>query len=83
MPRAACRGQIVDYWFDEGGSGLETARAVCTRCTVKSDCFEYALTNEIVHGIWGGATPRQRIIEKRRRARIADFVSTSGIDVAS
>nr|MDQ6928977.1 WhiB family transcriptional regulator [Actinomycetota bacterium] len=49
----------------------EVARRVCIDCPVKSPCLEYALANSIDHGVWGGASERERrrIARRRRLAR--------------
>jgi len=50
------------------GAGVEKARKICGRCEVKDLCLEYALVEEIEHGVWGGASERERRrIKKRRR----------------
>jgi WhiB family redox-sensing transcriptional regulator len=47
---------------------VEKARKICGRCEVKDLCLEYALVEEIEHGVWGGASERERRrIKKRRR----------------
>jgi WhiB family redox-sensing transcriptional regulator len=39
---------------------LGPARRVCAACPVRQACLYYAITNRIVHGIWGGLTERER-----------------------
>ena len=39
---------------------LKKAREVCSICPVKEECLDYALSNYILHGIWGGTSERQR-----------------------
>ena len=43
-----------------GESGVKQAIAICETCAVKVRCTQYALNNEIHHGIWGGFTARGR-----------------------
>jgi WhiB family redox-sensing transcriptional regulator len=38
---------------------------------VKSPCLEYALYNRIEHGVWGGASERERRRIARRRRTTA------------
>lgn len=72
---AACRGKPVDVFFPEypdNGPRPATkavyaaARVLCAVCPVTTDCLNYAIVNNIEHGMWGGSTPRQR-----RRLRVA------------
>ena len=48
--------------------GVDRARAICKGCPVLDTCLEYALTERIEHGVWGGTSERERRrILKRRR----------------
>ena len=58
--RAACRGTDLDVFFPERGESAGPARQVCAACPVRQPCLEYALSNRITHGIWGGLTERER-----------------------
>ena len=58
--QAACRGTDLDLFFPERGEPAGPARQVCARCPVRRPCLEYALSNRITHGIWGGLTERER-----------------------
>lgn len=60
-----------DFFFPDG-RGDETERlselkAICASCIHRKECLEYAISNEIPYGIWGGTTPRER--EKVLRPR--------------
>ena len=47
-------------FFPGRGESAGPARRVCARCPVRQPCLDYAITNRIVHGIWGGLTERER-----------------------
>jgi hypothetical protein len=49
------------------GVGVEIARRICADCPVREPCLEYALYNRIDHGVWGGASERERRRIARRR----------------
>jgi WhiB family redox-sensing transcriptional regulator len=51
-------------WFPERGDDVRPAKAVCGRCSVAGECLDYAIGNDVKHGIWGGLSERER-----RRAR--------------
>ncbi|MDP7636475.1 MAG: WhiB family transcriptional regulator, partial [Phycisphaerae bacterium] len=40
---------------------IQQARAICEECTVKTECFNYALEfpPADMHGVWAGMTSRQ------------------------
>jgi WhiB family redox-sensing transcriptional regulator len=57
---AACRGADLDLFFPGRGESAEPARGVCAACPVRQPCLDYALTNRITHGVWGGLTERER-----------------------
>lgn len=64
-----CRNYPPDVFFSSDGSGLVDAKKICAQCMVRSECLEYALDNRINHGVWGGASERERArILRRRRA---------------
>jgi WhiB family redox-sensing transcriptional regulator len=57
---AACRGANLEVFFPSRGESAGTARQVCAACPVRQPCLDYAITNRITHGIWGGLTERER-----------------------
>jgi WhiB family transcriptional regulator, redox-sensing transcriptional regulator len=69
MRRANCRGTNASAFFPSDASGVEGARQVCAECAVRPECLEFALENRFDHGVWGGASERerQRILRERRR----------------
>jgi WhiB family redox-sensing transcriptional regulator len=58
--QAACRGADLDLFFPSRGESAEPVRQVCAGCPVRQPCLDYALTNQIQHGIWGGLAERER-----------------------
>jgi WhiB family transcriptional regulator, redox-sensing transcriptional regulator len=58
--QAACCGTDLDLFYPKRGETAGPARQVCARCPVRQPCLEYALSNRITHGIWGGLTERDR-----------------------
>ena len=59
---AACKGMDTNQFFPEKGSTQTVieAKAVCTACRVQQTCLDYAVTNHIMQGVWGGKSPAQR-----------------------
>jgi hypothetical protein len=47
-------------FYPERGETAEPARQVCAQCPVRQPCLDYAFSNRITHGIWGGLTERER-----------------------
>jgi WhiB family redox-sensing transcriptional regulator len=39
---------------------ISRARVMCVQCPVRKECLEFAVINFIVHGIYGGLTPKDR-----------------------
>ena len=68
MLHARCRGTAPKGFFPSDGLGVEAAQQVCGACTVRAECLEYALEHRIEHGVWGGASERERrrILRRRR-----------------
>ena len=71
MAEGKCRHEPSSTFFPSDGVGVEVARRICSGCPVKSPCLEYALRNRIAHGVWGGASERERRRIARRRRREA------------
>ena len=57
---AACRSTDLGVFFPERGESAGPARQVCSACPVRQPCLDYAITNRITYGIWGGLTERER-----------------------
>ena len=47
-------------FFPERGETAGPARQICAACPVCQQCLDYALSNRITHGIWGGLSERER-----------------------
>ncbi|HEX2564082.1 MAG TPA: WhiB family transcriptional regulator [Acidimicrobiales bacterium] len=70
MEDGNCRRYPPGVFFPSDGAGVDHARRICATCPVKDECLEHALVNRIDHGVWGGASERERrrILERRRSA---------------
>lgn len=47
---------------------LPELKAMCESCIHRKECLDYAISNEIPFGVWGGSTPRDRekVLHPRR-----------------
>jgi hypothetical protein len=54
-----CRQVDPDGLFVKGAAQTE-AKKICSGCPVISECLDYALDNDIQHGVWGGMTEYER-----------------------
>jgi WhiB family transcriptional regulator, redox-sensing transcriptional regulator len=57
---ALCAQTDPEAFFPEKGGSTRDAKRVCSACTVRSECLEYALGNDERFGIWGGLSERER-----------------------
>ena len=72
MRQGRCREVPPSTFFPSDGVGVDVARRLCQTCPVMEPCLEYALVERIDHGVWGGASERERRrILKRRRTESA------------
>ena len=80
IERAACRDHpYPDDWYDGGehypnsGYPATTRRAVafCHTCPVMAECATYAIEHREVWGVWGGLTPHQRFLMRRKERKPA------------
>ena len=69
MTLAACRGIGSELFFQTEEVDIEIAKQICDLCPVRKLCLEYAMSNRIEHGVWGGMSEveRNRIARKRSR----------------
>jgi WhiB family redox-sensing transcriptional regulator len=74
MARGKCKEVAPDLFFPNDGMGVLLAQRICGECPVAEACLEYALANHIDHGVWGGASERERRRILRRR-RLSHAVS--------
>lgn len=63
--KAYCANSDTEKFFPNR-DGVDAAMIVaqaqlcCASCTVRKECLEFALTNKLKYGIWGGVTPKNR-----------------------
>jgi WhiB family transcriptional regulator, redox-sensing transcriptional regulator len=72
--RAACLSHEPELFFPIGTTGparahLADAQKVCQSCEVQTDCLQWALSNGVDYGVWGGYSEDQRRSLRRRAAR--------------
>jgi WhiB family redox-sensing transcriptional regulator len=77
MKQGSCRGQAPDTFFPSDGVGVLRAQHICASCPVRVECLEHALANHIEHGVWGGASERQRQRLRRAHAQAQPEVRAS------
>jgi WhiB family redox-sensing transcriptional regulator len=82
MSIGKCRDVHPAVFFPSDGVGVEVARKLCAECPVKAPCLEYAIENRIDHGVWGGASERERrrIIRQRRLDAAALRASATAVN---
>lgn len=75
MDEGACKDKDPNIFYPPDGHNLllRPAIEVCNTCSVQLDCLEYALTHNILDGVWGGTgrNQRKRIAKARRALRLA------------
>lgn len=63
---ALCAQSDPEAFFPEGHGSTRAAKRVCARCEVRAECLDYALTEDIRGGVWGGLSEGER--DRLRRA---------------
>ncbi len=58
-----------DLWFAETPAQLETAKALCGDCPVRSACLAGALDRGEPWGVWGGEIFERGVVIARKRPR--------------
>ena len=81
LPNALCRNyEFPNLFFPdskaEEARSLPLAQAICAGCPERKECLEYALNEQIPHGIWAGTTPAMRgFAPNSQRKLFADNVA--------
>ena len=73
MNDGKCREYHPNTFFPSDSVGVSIARRICATCPMKAICLEYALDNQIEHGIWGGTSERARRRMVRARLNMAQL----------
>ena len=76
MEHGNCLEYPPEVFFPSDGVGVIAAQRICEGCPVREQCLEYALVERIDHGVWGGASERERRRILKRRRTGAEPVST-------
>lgn len=68
--KAACRGVEPGIFFPVTDEEADDAKAICSVCSVRQACLDWALATREHDGVWGGATERERrrMLRQRRRS---------------
>lgn len=63
MDEGACYGMGSDKFFAHKGRNdlVADAKKICAGCPVRVRCLNFALNNNIVHGVWGGTSGIERL----------------------
>ena len=74
MSEGNCAEKDPAIFFPSDGVGVEKAKRICNGCGFQNQCLEYALINRVEHGVWGGASERQRrrILKARRQLALIE-----------
>lgn len=74
-----CREIGITLFFpdEKGDNGSDTytlARTICSACTVRIQCLEWAVRHED-HGMWGGTSPvERRKIRRERKIKLQEVL---------
>lgn len=55
-----CAQVDPEVFYPDKGESTRPAKQICSRCEYLNECLEYALQNREPHGVWGGASHRER-----------------------
>jgi WhiB family transcriptional regulator, redox-sensing transcriptional regulator len=72
----ACLSADPDLFFPISSRGpgeeqIARAKMICAGCSVRRKCLEFAVSQHLSYGIWGGTTPEDRQRDRRRQRRAA------------
>ncbi len=82
----ACLSADPDLFFPISTTGpgerqVAQAKVICAGCVVRQECLEFAMSNDLSYGIWGGSTPEDRQRQRRRTRRAAAAAAKRSVRV--
>lgn len=57
---AACGTDNQDLFFSELASKVTRAKNICASCPSRQKCLDFAISEDVEFGIFGGMTPAER-----------------------
>lgn len=68
LQEAECRGSDPELFFPQRPDAptILLALQLCCTCRVRTKCYDVAVNNPNIQGIWGGTTQKQRLQLTRR-----------------
>ena len=69
--QARCKEVGIEFFFTDEENERDTSvyalgKTICSGCSLRQQCLEWAVKHE-AHGLWGGSTPRERQMMRRKR----------------
>lgn len=64
-----CRSHEPELWFSDESADVDTARALCRPCPLRTACLAGALERREPWGVWGGELFERGVIVARRRPK--------------
>jgi WhiB family redox-sensing transcriptional regulator len=64
-----CRRESPELFFAESPADVETAKALCLGCPVRTECLAGALDRREPWGVWGGELFQHGVVIPRKRPR--------------
>ncbi len=74
---ARCAEVDPELFFPTKGGSPRPAKRICAACESQAQCLEWALDHHEEFGIWGGTSPAERRL-RRRRHRVAPKPAAGG-----
>lgn len=66
--QAVCGQVDPELFFPEKGGSVREPKLLCAVCPVRQECLDWALANDVRHGVWGGLSERERRRLRQDRA---------------
>lgn len=72
---ARCRVYDPEIFFDTRARSERKAKAICSKCGVRTECLAFALQSRSEFGVWGGLNVRERVALIRRSGPLPNAVA--------
>lgn len=78
---ARCRVYDPEIFFDTRARSERKAKAICSKCEVRTECLAFAIQSRSEFGIWGGLNVRERVALAGRSGRLPDGLAGAAFGV--
>jgi WhiB family transcriptional regulator, redox-sensing transcriptional regulator len=72
---AECQYTDPEIFFPELGANVAPVKQICRGCPARLQCYEFAVSNDMVHGVWAGLSERELRVARQDPRPAAEILA--------